>query len=73
MLTAAEKLQIRVCRIGKPLNLFLISLSMFALMFKLCSKITKDFFLLQGKEKTNREDLKTDIQHRKETFYRVSK
>ncbi|XP_053605017.1 axoneme-associated protein mst101(2) isoform X2 [Plodia interpunctella] len=24
----------------------------------------------QGKEKTNREDLKTDIQHRKETFYR---
>ncbi|CAH0752379.1 unnamed protein product [Diatraea saccharalis] len=24
----------------------------------------------QGKEKNNREDLKTDIQHRKETFYR---
>lgn len=24
----------------------------------------------QGKEKSNREDLKTDIQHRKETFYR---
>lgn len=24
----------------------------------------------QGKEKTNREDLKTDIQHRKENFYR---
>ncbi|VVD00563.1 unnamed protein product [Leptidea sinapis] len=24
----------------------------------------------QGKEKSNRADLKTDIQHRKETFYR---
>ncbi|GBP38941.1 hypothetical protein EVAR_95691_1 [Eumeta japonica] len=25
---------------------------------------------IEGKERTNREDLKTDIQHRKETFYR---
>ncbi|XP_072932888.1 uncharacterized protein [Epargyreus clarus] len=33
---------------------------------EICRKLRGD----QGKDKSNREDLKTDIQHRKETFYR---
>ncbi|CAG9135723.1 unnamed protein product [Plutella xylostella] len=34
------------------------------------SELNKKIRPDQGKEKSNREDLKTDIQHRKETFYR---
>lgn len=34
------------------------------------SELSRKLRVDQGKEKTNREDLKTDIQHRKETFYR---
>lgn len=38
----------------------------------ICDTVISDFVLLQSKERSDREDLKTDIQHRKETFYRVS-
>lgn len=34
------------------------------------NEFTRKLRVDQGKEKSNREDLKTDIQHRKETFYR---